>query len=180
MQESDMRPNLSTIKSENINIASELVVLLKHYGINFASGVPCAVQKEIIANLSTDKEIIHIPATREEEAIGIAAGAYLGGKKPVVYMQNSGLGNSINAIASLLIAYKIPVLLLVTWRGYPGEDAPQHLPMGRATTQILKALEIPYYILRKQNVEKVVFNSIQYMDKKSLPVAILLIRGVSL
>ncbi|MEM5766079.1 MAG: sulfopyruvate decarboxylase subunit alpha [Candidatus Aenigmatarchaeota archaeon] len=163
-----------------MDVAIKFVYLLKNMGINFASGVPCAVQKEIIKYLSNDPDIIHIPATREEEAIGITAGAYLGGKKPVFYMQNSGLGNSINAITSLLIAYKIPVLLLITWRGCPGEDAPQHLPMGEATPMILNSLKIPFQVITKENMEKVVSLSFEYMKKNSLPVAILFIRGFSL
>jgi sulfopyruvate decarboxylase subunit alpha len=175
-----MQKNINLIEKEKWNTAKKIVELIKKFGINFATGVPCAVQKELIALISNDNDILHIPATREEEAIGIAAGAYLGGKLPVVYMQNSGLGNSINAISSLLIAYKIPVLLLVTWRGYPGEDAPQHLPMGKATPKIFESLEISYYELKKENVEDMIQLAIREMLNKSLPVAILLIRGISL
>jgi sulfopyruvate decarboxylase subunit alpha len=175
-----MQKNINLTEKERWSTAKKVVELIKELGINFATGVPCAVQKELIALLSTDNEILHISATREEEAIGIAAGAYLGGKLPVVYMQNSGLGNSINAISSLLVAYKIPVLLLVTWRGYPGEDAPQHLPMGKATPKILESLEISYYVLKRENAEETIQLAIREMLNRSLPVAILLIRGVSL
>ena len=68
--------------------------------------------------------------TREDAALGVAAGAYLGGRLPMVLMQNSGLGVSVNALGSLHILYEMPVLLLVTWRGYEGKDAPEHLVMG--------------------------------------------------
>ena len=109
-----------------------------------------------------NSKIIHLPATRESEAIGICAGASLAGKKPVVYMQNSGLMNSINDITSLLLAYRIPILLLVSWRGAPGEDAPQHFINGRVTFPILKLLKIPFRLLNHNNVVE----AIDYCDQK--------------
>jgi sulfopyruvate decarboxylase subunit alpha len=83
-------------------------------------------------------------ATREEEAFGIAAGLYLGGVRPAVMLQSSGLGNSINALASLHLAFEIPVLLLITMRGGDGEWNPTQQPMGRAVRPILDALGIPH------------------------------------
>ncbi|MFH8108820.1 MAG: hypothetical protein QXY24_03710 [Candidatus Aenigmatarchaeota archaeon] len=74
-----------------MDVAIKFVSLLKNMGINFASGVPCAVQKEIIKYLSNDSDIIHIPATREEEAIGITAGAYLGEKNLWFICKTQGL-----------------------------------------------------------------------------------------
>jgi len=83
-------------------------------------------------------------ATREEEAFGIAAGLYLGGKRPTVMLQSSGLGNSLNALTSLLIPYRIPVLLVVSMRGDLGEWNAAQAPMGRAVRSILEAIEIPH------------------------------------
>ena len=123
-------------------------------GFNFATGVPCGVQKYIIATLSDHKKIKHLKAARESEAIGIAAGAYLAGKKPIVYMQNSGLLNIINDITSLLLAYKIPVLMLVSWRGTKGEDAPQHFINGRITEPIIKKIDLPYLVLNRDNLSE--------------------------
>lgn len=151
--------------------------VMKRYKIDFATGVPCGEQKHIIYNLSHDPDVLHIPATREAEAIGIAAGAYLAGKKPVVYMQNSGLFDSSNDIASLLIPYKIPLLLSVSWRGCPGEDAPQHLVTGKATKSLLDSLEILYEILEKDNIDRIMSNLFKSMEKKQTPVAILIGKG---
>ena len=89
---------------------------LKEKGFNFFTGVPCSILKDVINYLSEDPDVPYIPATREDEAIGIATGAYLAGKKPVVLMQNSGLGNSIGTLASLVLLYEIPLLLLISWR----------------------------------------------------------------
>ena len=83
-------------------------------------------------------------ATREEEAFGIAAGLYLGGARPTVMLQSSGLGNSLNAIASLLLPYQIPVLLVISMRGDAGEWNAAQVPMGRAVRPILDALGVPH------------------------------------
>jgi sulfopyruvate decarboxylase subunit alpha len=82
-------------------------------------------------------------ATREEEAFGIAAGLYLGGRRPTVMLQSSGLGNSVNALASLLVPYQIPVLVLISMRGDAGEWNAAQVPMGRAVTPICHALGLP-------------------------------------
>lgn len=120
---------------------------------------------------------MHVPATREAEAIGIAAGAYLAGKKPVVYMQNSGLLDSINEVTSLLLPYQIPVLFSVTWRGFPGESAPQHFVNGRVTTKILDAIGIPYENVTKDNVETAVAAAFLAIEDKHLPAVLLIVRG---
>jgi len=83
-------------------------------------------------------------ATREEEAFGIAAGLYLGGARPTVMLQSSGLGNSLNALTSLLISYQIPVLFVISMRGGAGEWNAAQMPMGRAVPSILDAIGIPH------------------------------------
>jgi sulfopyruvate decarboxylase subunit alpha len=83
-------------------------------------------------------------ATREEEAFGIAAGVYLGGGRPAVLLQSSGLGNSLNALGSLLIPYQIPVVMIVSMRGEPGEWNAAQVPLGRAVPEILGALGIQH------------------------------------
>lgn len=83
-------------------------------------------------------------ATREEEAFGIAAGLYLGGVKPTVMLQSSGLGNSLNALTSLLVPYKIPVLIIISMRGDAGEWNDAQVPMGRAVRPICDAIGLPH------------------------------------
>jgi len=83
-------------------------------------------------------------ATREEEAFGIAAGLYLGGRRPTVMLQSSGLGNSLNAITSLVLPYQIPMLILVSMRGDAGEWNAAQLPMGRAVRSIFDAIGMPH------------------------------------
>lgn len=83
-------------------------------------------------------------ATREEEAFGIAAGLYLGGARPAVMLQSSGLGNSLNAIASLLLPYQIPALVVISMRGGVGEWNAAQMPMGLAVVPILDALGVSH------------------------------------
>jgi sulfopyruvate decarboxylase subunit alpha len=90
------------------------------------------------------KDVRLVLATREEEAFGIAAGLYLGGRKPAVLLQSSGLGNSLNAITSLLIPYQIPVLMVISMRGDASEWNAAQVPMGRSLPAMLDALGISY------------------------------------
>lgn len=83
-------------------------------------------------------------ATREEEAFGIAAGLYLGGARPTVMLQSSGLGNSLNALTSLLVPYQIPMLVVISMRGDAGEWNDAQVPMGRAVRPICDAIGLPH------------------------------------
>ena len=90
------------------------------------------------------RDVRVILATREEEAFGIAAGLYLGGERPTVMLQSSGLGNSLNAVTSLLIPYEIPVLMIISMRGDLGEWNAAQVPMGRAVRAIFEAIGVPH------------------------------------
>jgi sulfopyruvate decarboxylase subunit alpha len=107
--------------------------------------VPDNPLSHILAALGADHpEVRALLATREEEAVGIAAGLYLGGRRPALLMQSSGLGNTLNAIGSLLLAYQIPAVLVVSMRGDPGEWNWAQVPMGRAVPPILDAFGIQH------------------------------------
>ena len=103
------------------------------------------------------KAIKHIPVTREEEAVGLCAGAYLGGARPALLMQNSGLGNSINALLSLTGLYHIGILLIVGYRGRPGEEQIEaQMPMGTATTNLLDIVRAKYTVIeRERDIEMI-------------------------
>ncbi len=90
------------------------------------------------------RDVRVILATREEEAFGIAAGLYLGGRRPTVMLQSSGLGNSLNALTSLLMPYQMPVLMLISMRGDAGEWNSAQVPMGRAVRGIFEAMGVPH------------------------------------
>src|SRR5262249_61875420 len=88
--------------------------LLREAGFDFFTGVPCSLVKSLIATL--EERGGYIPETREDAAVGLAAGAYLAGKQPVVIMQNPGLGVALKALPSLGLVYTLPFLLLITWQ----------------------------------------------------------------
>ena len=117
----------------------------KDIGIDFVVSVPCVNLSKVLNMLDDDDEIIHIPVTREEEGIGICAGAYLGGKKPAILMQNSGLGNSINALKSLTELYEFPLLMIMSHRGTEGESICGQVPMGESTPRILEAMDFKFF-----------------------------------
>lgn len=118
---------------------------LKDCGIDFVVSVPCVNLSKLLDMIDEDPEIMHVPVTREEEGIGICAGAYLGGKSPAILMQNSGLGNSVNALKSLMELYEFPLLMIMSHRGTEGESICGQVPMGQSTPRILEAMEFKFF-----------------------------------
>ena len=134
-------------ESKGPSKAPEFVAALKGAGFDFFCGVPCSLLKGLVSLLDHDESAHYISATREDSALGMAAGAYLGGKRPMVLMQNSGLGVSVNALASLHTMYDLPALLVISWRGEGGNDAPEHIMMGEIMTPMLDLMKIPSRVL---------------------------------
>lgn len=131
---------------------------LEENNINFFTGVPDSLLKNICAYIEDNKDENHnIIAANEGAAMGLATGHYLAtGEIPVVYMQNSGEGNIINPLASLTDkeVYNIPILLIIGWRGRPGvHDEPQHIKQGKVTLPLLETMGIKYTILSKDENE---------------------------
>ena len=129
----------------NLTSSQSLYAKLKEQGLNFVVSVPCKFLAPIITLLEQDEEIIYTPVTREEEGVGICAGAFLAGKRPAIVMQNSGIGNCVNAIASLLNYYRLPLVFIVSHRGSEGEKIEAQIPMGEATKSLLDAVKVTYY-----------------------------------
>lgn len=128
---------------------------LRSEGVDFYAGVPDSLLKNLCAYITDHFDAANnIIAANEGAAVGLAAGHYLATGKPAcVYMQNSGEGNIINPMASLTDreVYRIPVLLLIGWRGRPGvHDEPQHVKQGKITLDLLNVLGIGYEILSKE------------------------------
>ena len=157
---------------------------LASHGVDFFTGVPDSLLKEFC--LCVDDRVSnnkHVIAANEGNAIALAAGYHLAtGKLPLVYMQNSGLGNAVNPLLSLCDpdVYSIPMLLLIGWRGEPGvNDEPQHLKQGKVQLDLLQAMDIPYEIISKDNIEieKKIGKSVGTAIKKKRPFAILVKKG---
>ena len=157
--------------------AKEFLNYLIIKDITFLSGVPCSILTPILNYILIDNNFCYISAVRENAALGVASGAYLAGKKSSILIQNSGLGNIVNALTSFNLVYKIPVLMLITWRGYQGKDAPEHIIMGDKTLPILDLLEIPNRVLGPDFQEDIDW-AIRTMDTESIPVGIILKKGM--
>jgi len=148
----------------------------------FISGVPCTYFKKMLIYLAeheTELQLQHVIATREDEAMGIASGVVFSGGEAVIYMQNSGLGNVGDALTSLAQLYKLPMLLLISYRGLESDRAfPEHDIMGEVNEAVLKAFNIPYWILSEKNWETEMNLAMKEMKNSSSPVALLVKDGV--
>ena len=154
--------------------------LLREHGFRFFTGVPDSLLKDFCAYVSEHASIDdHVIAANEGSATALALGHFLGtGEPAVVYMQNSGTGNAVNPLLSLADpdVYSIPMLLIIGWRGEPGvKDEPQHVKQGRTMTELLDAMEMPWFLLPRETAEagEVLSEAVRTMRENMGPVAIL-------
>ena len=157
---------------------------LNQNGVDFYTGVPDSLLKDICSyisdNVPADR---HVIASNEGGAIALAMGYYLAtSKTPLVYMQNSGFGNTINPLLSLADpkVYSVPMLLVIGWRGEPGvNDEPQHVKQGEVSETLLKTLEIPYTVISDKtlNINKVISDAAKHAEDYNAPYAILVRKG---
>ena len=147
-------------------------------GYDFFTGVPCSIIGNLITTLTDKPDITYIPAVREDAAVGVASGAYMAGKIPVVLMQNSGLGQCLNTLTSLNLIYKLPCLLIVTWRGFEGKDAPEHLVMGRTCNKLLDTIGIPHHDFNHDNIKSLVNMSYKLVTENREPMVLFLKKGI--
>ncbi len=140
--------------------------------------MPCSLIEDLIAVLERGSRAPYVAAVREDAAVGVAAGAWFGGRRPVVLMQNSGLGTSLNALASLSLMYGLPALLVVTWRGFGGRDAPEHLLTGEISPRLLELLGIPHRVPAPGSLDADLAWAAREMDARMQPVALLVPPGV--
>ena len=137
--------------------------------------VPDAAGWQVVGKLVDDPAFTTVAATREEEAVGIAAGVYAAGKRAAVFMQSSGFGNTVNALAQLCIVNRIAVPLFIGMRGGLGEFNAAQIPPAQAVPRILDALSIPHYAPeREEDVASVVDGALRLCYAGRAPVAVLL------
>ncbi|GHE35648.1 sulfopyruvate decarboxylase subunit alpha [Streptomyces vinaceus] len=134
-------------------------------------GTPCGVLAPLLSLLERGGDY-HVVA-REDNAVGVAAGASLAGACPVVLMQNSGLGQSVNALASLVVPYRIPMLLIISMRGTAPDTTTENLAMGRLTGPVLEGLGIGYEYLTGAGAERQLAKAATVVREKRLPCALL-------
>lgn len=147
---------------------------IKDSDIDLILSLPCIMLKGLLQLIEEKNEIQHISITREEEGVGIAAGAYLGGKTPAILIQNSGLGNSVNAIKSLLQLFKIPIIFIMSHRGAEGEKIMAQIPMGQLTPDLLDLLKIEKFIIDSKEKIKNIKKAVELSKSLEISTAILL------
>jgi phosphonopyruvate decarboxylase len=160
--------------------ADAVLDALKDRGFDFFAGVPCSFLTPLINRVISDQRTDYVGATSEGEAVAIAAGAWLGGRETVVMCQNSGLGNTINPLTSLNWSFRVPTLLIVTWRGQPGlDDEPQHELMGEVMRDLLRDCRVPFadFPLDAEGLPSAIDAAKRSMTETSLPFAFVLQKG---
>jgi sulfopyruvate decarboxylase alpha subunit len=131
-----------------------IVATLKRHDVKLIAYLPDTIVYRVLALIEKDSFFEMVPVAREEECVGILAGAYLGGMRGAMFCQNSGLGNCVNALASLAVPWQTPVPMFLGQRGELGEFNVSQTGMGRAARPILEALGIPHVTLtRPEEVE---------------------------
>ena len=162
---------------------AEFYQAVRRIGVDFFCGVPDSLLKDFCAYVTENvSSTDHVITANEGAAVALASGYHLAtGKNSMVYLQNSGLGNTVNPLLSLASpgVYNIPMLLLIGWRGEPGKrDEPQHQLQGQYTPGILASLGIPFQSLPdfQEGAEQTLLAAKQYMDNAKGPYCILVKR----
>ena len=157
--------------------ADVILASLKKAGINLVASLPDINCLDLIDALEADADVIHVPLCREEEGMGICAGARLVGKKPALVMQNAGLLNSCNGIVTTGIQLELPILLIVYYAGDIGDRG--FARVGTATIPVLDALGVRHYLLRSaEEIDWTFKNAWILAEDSSRPVAVLLTKDV--
>jgi sulfopyruvate decarboxylase subunit alpha len=163
--------------AESKNAAALIVAGLKKAGIDFVATLPDEKMLEVIRAVETDTELKHVPLCREEEGIGICAGAYLAGRKTAIVMQNAGFLNSCNALTTTSLQLQIPILMLIYYAGDIGDRG--FTTLGAVTEPVLQAMGIRSYILRKaEEIDEILRGAQILADDSKKPVAVLLTKSV--
>ncbi len=160
--------------------ASVFCEALKRRAITFISGVPDSTIAGLFREAESDPAIRYVPAVREDVALGVASAAYLTGRRGAIFIQNSGLGNIVNSLTSFSLMYRIPLLMVIGWRGYggPPNDAPEHWIMGPKTCDFLELMGVPYEVLEPENLDLILDRLLVTMDTESVPGALLVRHGI--
>jgi sulfopyruvate decarboxylase subunit alpha len=157
--------------------AAAIVAGLKKAGIDFVATLPDEKMLEVIRAVEKDAELKHVPLCREEEGVGICAGAYLAGKKTAIIMQNAGFLNSCNALTTTSLQFQIPLLMLIYYAGDIGDRG--FTTLGAVTEPVLQAMGFRSYVLRKrEEIDETLRGAQILADDSKKPVAVLLTKSV--
>jgi phosphonopyruvate decarboxylase len=163
--------------------AAQFVEAARERGFDWYAGVPCSYLTPFINYVLQDPSLHYVSAANEGDAVALIAGVTLGaqnGRRGVTMMQNSGLGNAVSPLTSLTWTFRLPQLLIVTWRGQPGvADEPQHALMGPVTPAMLDTMEIPWetFPTKADAIGPALDRAIAHMDETGRPYALVMQKG---
>ena len=160
--------------------AAQFVEAARSRGFEWYAGVPCSYLTPFINYVLQDDSLHYVSAANEGDAVAVIAGVALAGKRGITMMQNSGLGNAVSPLTSLTWTFRLPQLLIVTWRGQPGvSDEPQHALMGPVTPQMLETMEIPWetFPTEADQIAAALDRAIEHMDETGRPYALVMQKG---
>lgn len=160
--------------------ANQFIGEATRQGFDFYTGVPCSFLTSLINGILNDRSLPYVGATSEGEAVAIASGAWLAGRRTVVMCQNSGLGNTVNPVTSLNAPFRIPTLLVTAWRGQPGlRDEPQHEVMGVITQRLLSVIGVEHapFPATAEDLPVALAAAKRNMDARELPFALVMAKG---
>ena len=141
--------------------------------IEFVTTVPCKQLAGVIEKVEDAEEIFHIPSNKEDEGIGLCSGAFMGGKRSAIIMQNTAIGVVINTLATLTQYYRMPLPMLISYRGELGEPVACQVEMAVHTKALLQQLHIPTYHFHQEEDVAELDNILAYTFMCNKPVAIL-------
>ena len=125
----------------------EVLEILKRNNIDVVTTLPCEKLCLLLKLAAHDQALCHVGLNREENGVGISAGAFLAGGKPLMLIQSTGLGTMINALMSLTVTYGLPLPIIASWRGVYEENIEAQIPFGKALPKVLDALELKYTVI---------------------------------
>lgn len=160
--------------------AAQFVEAARARGFLRYAGVPCSYLTPFINYVIQDDGLNYVSAANEGDAVAISAGVALAGQRAVTMMQNSGLGNAVSPLTSLTWTFQLPQLLIVTWRGEPGQaDEPQHALMGPITPQMLETMDLAWELFPSapDDVEAALDRACAYMDRTQRPYVLVMKKG---
>ncbi|WP_322106338.1 phosphonopyruvate decarboxylase [Paraburkholderia sp. J41] len=160
--------------------AAQFVEAARERGFEWYAGVPCSYLTPFINYVLQDESLHYVSAANEGDAVALTAGVALAGKRGITMMQNSGLGNAVSPLTSLTWTFRLPQLLIVTWRGQPGvSDEPQHALMGPVTPQMLDTMEIPWELFptEAEAIGPALDRALRHMDETGRPYALVMQKG---
>ncbi|MEZ5826643.1 MAG: sulfopyruvate decarboxylase subunit alpha [Geminicoccaceae bacterium] len=156
-----------------MDINARIVEMMAENEIGFVTTVPCKQLGGVIDAVDRDPRILHVPCNKEDEGMGLCAGAYMGGRRPCIIMQNTALGVTYNTLATLIQFYQIPLPMLISYRGEIGERVACQVEMALHTKAILNELKIPTYHLSDALEAPQIDGMLKHAQMSKKPVAIL-------